>query len=94
MFHEKRLVPHNKENRVAEAEIKVWQIPKAKEYPEGLKYSLFLVAESKVVIGFENHKPKGPHIHLGDNEHPYRFEGIDKLIDDFWDMARKAGYEI
>jgi len=94
LFHEKRFVPHVKEDRVAVAEIKVWQIPASKDYPKGLKYSLFLVAESKVVIGFDNHKPKGPHIHFGDNEHPYTFEGVDKLVDDFWDMARKAGYEL
>lgn len=54
----------------AVVEIKIWDVPKSKDYPSGRKFSLFLVAEGEVVVGFDNHKPKGPHLHLGNRELP------------------------
>lgn len=31
----------------------------------------------------DNHHPKGPHIHVDDQELPYDFNGLDQLVDDF-----------
>lgn len=31
----------------------------------------------------DNHHPKGPHIHINDDELPYDFTGLDKLVNDF-----------
>ena len=50
---------------VAIAEAKVWKVPKSKDFPEGIKYSLFLVFKEsgETIFGFDNHKPKGHHFH-------------------------------
>jgi hypothetical protein len=31
----------------------------------------------------DNHHPKGPHIHIDDDELPYEFLGLDQLVTDF-----------
>jgi hypothetical protein len=47
----------------------------------------------EVVIGIDNHKPKGPHLHLGNKELPYTYQDEEILLIDFWDLVRKAGFE-
>jgi hypothetical protein len=93
LFREKHFLLNHKTGEVAVAELKVWGVPTSKDYPHGRKFSLFLVVGGLTVIGIDNHKPKGPHLHLGDQELPYSYESDAKLLADFWDMARKAGYE-
>lgn len=77
----------------AVAELKIWSVPRSKDYPHGRKFSLFLVSGGQVVVGVDNHKPKGPHLHLGDRELPYLYRDDVALLADFWDLARKAGFE-
>jgi hypothetical protein len=93
LFREKRILMNRVSGQGAVAELKVWSVPKSKDYPEGRKFSLFLVSAGEVVVGMDNHKPKGPHLHLGDRELPYFFTGIEALIRDFWEFSRKAGFE-
>ena len=77
---------------IAIAELKVWQVPKAKHYEDGRKFSLFLVLKGRIIIGIDNHRPKGPHLHLGAEEVPYNYVDDDQLLNDFWDLVRKAGF--
>ena len=81
---------------IAIAELKVWDLPVSAGYPLGLKYSLFLVAKEsgKVIVGFDNHKPKGPHLHHDEKEIIYKFSDVDTLIEDFWNYVRKEGYTL
>ena len=81
---------------VAIAELRVWKIPIDSEYPEGLKYSLYLVekATGKVILGYDNHKPKGHHFHYKGEENPFKFVGVDELIDRFWKQVQEEGYLI
>jgi hypothetical protein len=74
----------------------VIEVPKSTHYPGGLKYSMFLVVKEsgQVLVGFDNHKPKGPHLHHYEKETPYEFKGVDQLVEDFWDMVRKEGFII
>jgi hypothetical protein len=92
VHHEKRLISHKSTGEIGIAELKVWNVPKSKTYRQGLKYSLFLVVHGEVIIGMDNHHPKGPHLHLGNQELPYELNGIPELIKDFWDLSRKAGF--
>lgn len=78
---------------MAIAELKVWKVPKSRDYRNGIKYSLYLVSQGNVIVGMDNHRPKGPHLHLGDQELPYLFRSAPRLIEDFWDFVRKAGFE-
>ncbi len=94
LLKEKRVLWNPQTNKFAVAELKIWKIPKSKDYPSGIKYSLFVVCDGSIIFGFDNHKPKGPHLHLGENELPYDFKSESKLLVDFWDLTKKAGFEI
>lgn len=93
ILREKRILTNKRTGDLAIAELRVWRVPKSHAYPAGIKFSLFLVAEGQVLVGMDNHKPKGPHLHLGEKEIPYDFRDAKSLIADFWDLARKAGFE-
>lgn len=93
LFREKRIVINRITGDAAFVEIKVWNVPKSAHYPTGRKFSLFLVSGGKVLVGIDNHKPKGPHLHLGDQEVPFEYISDEKLLADFWVFVRKAGYE-
>ena len=79
---------------VAVAELKVWRVAEDENFPEGMKYSMFLVNkdDGRVLVGFDNHKPKGHHLHIHGSEIAYEYQGIDKLIDGFWNMVQEEGY--
>lgn len=65
-------------------EISVHQVPKSEKYKDGLKWGLICVDRiSGRRILMDNHHPKGPHLHVGDEELKYEFDGLDKLILDF-----------
>ena len=95
-YHRKLTLIHGTTNEVAVAELKVYEVPSAQHYPDGLKFSMFLVLKDsgRVLLGFDNHKPKGPHLHLHDREIPYEYNGIDRLVEDFWRFAKKEGFVI
>ena len=92
VFKEKRMMLNQVTGDAAVAELKIWNVPKSKDYPEGRKYSLFLVSGGEIVVGFDNHKPKGPHLHLGNRELPYLYRDEKSLFSDCCDFARKAGF--
>ncbi len=64
-------------------EMKIWEIPGDDRYPVGYKYSLYATHDGTVLVGYDNHHPKGHHRHLGDHEAPYRFTTIENLRNDF-----------
>lgn len=94
LYHSKIQVIHGDSEEVAVAELRVWEVQKTAHYPEGRKFSAFLVwkESGEVILGFDNHKPKGPHLHKHGSEEPYEFEGEAKLIDDFWRMVKMEGF--
>lgn len=94
IFREKRILKNQKTGKLAVVELKVWNVPRSKNCPQGRKYSLFLVFEGRVLVGMDNHKPKGPHLHLGNEETPYNYSSDAQLLKDFWDFVRKAGFEV
>ena len=65
-------------------ELKIWLIGENLEYPEGYKYRLICIDRKtgKKVL-FDNHSPKGHHVHIDDRELPYRFATEQGLMDDF-----------
>ena len=46
-------------------ERKVWRVAISKQYPQGVKYRLVLVDPNShvVILLYDNHWPKGPHVH-------------------------------
>jgi hypothetical protein len=95
-FQRKVTLIHARSTEVAVAELKVWNVPHSAHYPEGLKYSLFLVAKQsgRVIVGFDNHKPKGPHLHHEGKELLYAFSNVDTLVEDFWNWVKKEGFTL
>lgn len=84
IFKEKRVVLHKATAQLAIAEIRVWKIPRSVHYPDGRKFSLFLVLAGKVIVGIDNHRPKGPHLHRSNDESVYEYTDDKALIEDFW----------
>lgn len=64
-------------------ESKIWEVPISEQYPDGLRYSLFAIQEGKVLVGYDNHQPKGHHRHLGEAQSPYHFSNLETLTNDF-----------
>jgi hypothetical protein len=64
-------------------EFKVWQVTRSAQYPEGFKYSFFATRKGVVLVGYDNHRPKGHHRHFGGVEEAYAFDGLEKLRADF-----------
>ena len=45
-----------------------------------------------MIVGFDNHKPKGHHMHIGTKEELYAFKDVDSLIEDFWNKVIQEGF--
>lgn len=64
-------------------EIKIWDISKDSRYPEHFKYSLYAVYNGEVLVGYDNHYPKGHHRHINNKQESYCFTTIENLKKDF-----------
>ena len=75
---------HTKEVKGDEiVEIKIWQVPKSKNTPHGVKYSIAYVKRGKRLVGYDNAEGKGDHRHYRDKEEPYKFNSMQDLLRDF-----------
>ncbi len=66
-------------------EVKVWSVPVAERYPEGVRFRLVLVDRrtGDIALLYDNHWPKGPHVHAGGTETRYHFKSVERLLKDF-----------
>lgn len=66
-------------------ELKAWKVPVTDKYPDGIRYRLVYVdpRSKQVLVLFDNHYPKGHHVHIGDREKGYEYTGTRKLLKDF-----------
>ena len=94
IYRAKLTLIHSTSKIVRVCEIKIWNIENDYQYPGGLKYSLFCVeaASGKIIIGFDNHFPKGPHKHIVSIEETYNYIDSDLLVEDFWDEVSMRGF--
>lgn len=92
IFHQKQVLKHHDEKRLAIFEMIVWQVAVSRDYPDGLKYRVWLSEEGHTLFGLDNHKPKGPHLHVRDVEVGYVFRGLDSLRKDIIAMIKKEGF--
>jgi len=86
LFREKRL-----EADGSIIEMTIWGV--ASPVPPSthrLKYSLFYGRPGRRLVGFDNERGKGDHIHVGDREQPYRFVSMEQLVADFLIEVAKA----
>jgi hypothetical protein len=65
-------------------ELVVWRLPAPiPPCTHPYKYRAVLAMDGQRLLGFDNERGKGDHAHLGGQERPYRFIGVDQLIEDF-----------
>jgi len=71
-------------------ERKIWKIAKSAQYPLGIKYRLVLVdpKEHQVILLYDNHSPKGPHVHWEGKERDYQFKSVTELLNDFFQESQ------
>jgi hypothetical protein len=70
-------------------EVRILRVPKDNAHPEGLRYALVYIHQNKRVIGYDNFERKGHHKHQEKEETPYRFENVEKLLQDFWEDVKQ-----
>ncbi len=76
----KRILPNGSVEEIA-----IWKLPEpTKDHPHGLKYRLYFgLADGTCQVRYDNEKGKGDHKHILDQEEPYVFVSIERLIEDF-----------
>lgn len=92
LFRQKTVLKHQDGIRLAIFEVVIFKVPISHHYPDGIKYRAWFTEGGKTVFGFDNHKPKGPHLHIGDDEIGYVYRGVKELRADAEAMIEKAGY--
>lgn len=69
-------------------ELTIHEVPVSERYRDGVKYGLICVDDqTKSRVLFDNHHPKGPHIHLDGMELGYEFVSAEQLVADFKKMV-------
>ena len=78
-YHHKALL----RNRFV-VEIVIYEVSVTQKYPDGVRYRLICMdqKENRKIL-MDNHHPKGPHVHLNDQELEYIYISEDKLMEDF-----------
>jgi hypothetical protein len=65
-------------------ELTIYKVGVSSRYKEGFKYRLVCVdIDSDNRVLFDNHHPKGHHIHINNKQRPYAFRTVDSLVTDF-----------
>ncbi len=71
-------------------EMVVWELPEAvPPCKHKFKYRLVYVVDGKRVLGYDNERGKGDHVHTDGQETPYKFTSIDRLVDHFFSNVRQ-----
>ena len=65
-------------------EISIHEVDELQKYPAGIKYGLICKdLETGRFVLFDNHHPKGPHVHVNSLESHYEFKDEVTLFGDF-----------
>ncbi len=88
----KLVLKHSDGVRLAIFEVVAWQVPQSPAYPEGIRYRIWFTESGETIFGFDNHSPKGHHLHLGSVQIAYDFQGLDRLKQDAIRMIQREGF--
>lgn len=70
-------------------DIKVWRVPNSVLPSRHVyKYSLYYGRDGKRLVGYDNERGKGDHIHVNGLEKAYLFTTLEKLLADFFEEVR------
>lgn len=72
------------------ADIAIWRVPrKVPGSAHRFKYRLAFVVDETCVLRFDNEAGKGDHKHVGDEQVPYAFTTLERLVEDFWQAVEE-----
>ena len=92
ILEQKIVLAHRDGAQWAVFEIVVWDVGVSTHFPDGIKYRAWLSQGGETIFGFDNHKPKGPHLHIGNRELPYEYAGLDRLRTDIIRLIELEGF--
>ena len=84
IFHEKRTLSEKEL-----VEIKIWKIPKSKDFPDMVKYSFAYIKNKERILGYDNERGKGHHRHYKDEETKMEFKDPETLLEQFKKEIKK-----
>lgn len=84
IFYEKRVI--SKRDIV---EMKIWRIPKSKDFPDGVKYSFIYMHDNEKVLGYDNERAKGHHKHYKGKETKIEFKDPETLLTKFKEEVKE-----
>jgi len=68
-------------------EIDIKMVPRSDKFPEGVKYSLHLgTLNGDLLLRYDN-AHGGHHVHRGDEIEEIEFEGVELLLEDFFQVV-------
>ena len=71
-------------------QIRIWLVPEpVSPATHRFKYSLVYVVQGVRVIGFDNERGRGDHLHLHGTETAYEFQSVANLLADFRALIRQ-----
>ncbi|CAN5514493.1 hypothetical protein BH10BDE1_BH10BDE1_13900 [soil metagenome] len=71
-------------------ELSIHEVGASSKYTDGIKYGLICKdLKSGEFVLLDNHHPKGPHVHVNDQEFSYDYVDDDTLIEDFERLVLK-----
>jgi hypothetical protein len=71
-------------------EVVIWRVPEpVPGSRHAYKYRLFFGRDGQRMVGFDNERGKGDHMHRDDVEEPYDFISVEKLMADFMAEIKK-----
>lgn len=80
LLRDKQVIP----SADAVIELVIWQLPRILPGSRHrFKYRLALVVRGECVMRYDNEAGKGDHKHVGEQEVPYEFTDLERLLQDF-----------
>jgi hypothetical protein len=71
-------------------ELKLWTVPSEVPGSERrLRYSLYYGERGYRLVGYDNERGKGDHRHYAEQEEPYSFSGVRRLVVDILNDVRR-----
>lgn len=74
----------------------IWKVPKSREFPQAIKYAFCYIHQNRRVLGYDNERKKGHHMHLIDLQtnkeiqKPVHVEDIEMLFQQFREQVREV----
>ena len=71
-------------------EMVVWKVPEpVPPSAHRFKYRLVYIRDGRRIVGFDNERGKGDHMHVENMEFPYTFRTMQQLLEDFLAQVEK-----